>query len=521
MDRLFKSFSQVDSSTTRRYGGTGLGLVISQRLSEMMGGQMWVDSVVGRGSTFHFTIVALSVSGCEPASINPAQLDLTGKRLLIVEDNATNRKILTLQAQSWGMQAEAAASGAEALDWLREGKRFDMAVLDMQMPDMDGLSLANAMRALPDRQTLPLVMLTSLGREEKGERVDKVNFAAFLNKPIKQSQLYNALSGIVAKQPLKVKPSSEQIATLSTSTLPSLDPHLAERHPLRILLAEDNRVNQQVALSLLEQLGYRADVVGNGIEVLEALYRQAYDVVLMDVHMPLMDGLAATKRICIEMPRAERPRIIAMTANAMQGDKEECLAAGMDDYVSKPIREQELVQALIKCQPKDLGLPFGFGKIADRLEPLAVEYQEQPSLPKADEEPPNNSTSSIQTPNSSTQNPIDANILRSFSKTVGKNASKIVPKLIGCYLEDAPQLLQAIKTAASIGDAEALFQGSHTLKSSSAAMGATNLANLCQDLEAMSRAGNIVGAFEKVRLIEAEYERVKAALQMENEWTQV
>ena len=522
MDRLFKSFSQVDSSTTRRYGGTGLGLVISQRLSEMMGGQMWVDSVVGRGSTFHFTIVAPSVSGCEPASINPAQLDLTGKRLLIVEDNATNRRILTLQAQSWGMQAEAAASGAEALDWLRSGKRFDMAVLDMQMPDMDGLTLATAIRALPDRQTLPLVMLTSLGREEKGERVDKVNFADFLNKPIKQSQVYNALSGIVAKQPLKVKPTSEQIATRSFSTPPSLDPHLAERHPLRILLAEDNRVNQQVALSLLEQLGYRADVVGNGIEVLEALHRQSYDVVLMDVHMPLMDGLAATKRICIEMPRAERPRIIAMTANAMQGDKEECLAAGMDDYVSKPIREQELVQALIKCQPKDLALPhFGSGKIAEKPEPVAVKYQEQRSLPKADEEPPNNSTSSIQNPNSKLQTPIDANILRSFSKTVGKNAPKIVAKLIACYLEDAPQLLQALKTAASIGDAEALLQGSHTLKSSSAAMGATNLANLCQDVEAMSRAGTIVGAFEKVRLIEAEYQRVKAALQMENEWTQV
>jgi CheY-like chemotaxis protein/HPt (histidine-containing phosphotransfer) domain-containing protein len=359
------------------------------------------------------------------------------------------------------------------------------------------------MRALPDRQTLPLVMLTSLGREEKGERVDKVNFAAFLNKPIKQSQLYNALSGIVARQPLKVKPSSEQIATLSTSTLPSLDPHLAERHPLQILLAEDNRVNQQVALSLLEQLGYRADVVGNGIEVLEALHRQAYDVVLMDVHMPLMDGLAATKRICMEMPRAERPRIIAMTANAMQGDRQECLDAGMDDYISKPFRMAQVVEALKKCQPIS-----GVSTQESSLEISSFGQQTKDNFPLSTKQVVGDTS-------------IDREILQEFCQTLGENSSHILTKLIDCYLEDAPKLLEEMITGVEQRDAIALNHASHTLKSSSAALGATNLANLCKKIEAMARCENIHDASVKVLEIKAEYERVKAALNMERHRSQV
>ena len=330
MDRLFQSFSQVDSSTTRQYGGTGLGLVISKRLCEMMGGTMWVESQVGQGSTFYFTVIAESVRGSPSVDFWHPQPELAGKQLLIVDDNATNRQILPLQAQSWGMLTYAAQSGPEAIEWLRQGQRFDIVILDMQMPEMDGLTLAAEIRKQPDCQELPLVMLSSMGRSDVDIHSAGVDFAAFLNKPIKQSQLYNILLRIFGGQPIKARP--------ARPTPPQINPHLAEQVPLRILVSEDNLVNQRLALFLLQKMGYRADVAGNGMEVLEALRRQSYDVVLMDVQMPEMDGLTATRLICQEWLPKERPRIIAMTANAMQGDRQVCLDAGMDDYLSKPIR---------------------------------------------------------------------------------------------------------------------------------------------------------------------------------------
>ncbi|HEY9794473.1 MAG TPA: response regulator, partial [Leptolyngbyaceae cyanobacterium] len=361
LDRLFKPFSQVDSSTSRHYGGTGLGLVISQRLSEMMGGSIWVESEVGKGSTFYFSVVTQAVQSISQINLDVTQPQLAGKRLLIVDDNATNRQILTLQGESWGMLTQEAQSGSEVLEWLRQGKPFDLAILDMQMPGMDGLTLAAEIRRQPGYQELPLVMLTSIGKPETSEARVNANFAAFLNKPIKQSQLYDVLLGVLMGQPIKVRP--------TCSISPAIDANLGERLPLRILLAEDNVVNQKVALHLLQRMGYRADVVGNGLEVLEALSRQSYDVVFMDVQMPEMDGLATTSRICQEWSRIERPRIIAMTANAMQGDREMCLEAGMDDYISKPIRVEELVRVLSKCQEELQVTRLQVASSADNLQP--------------------------------------------------------------------------------------------------------------------------------------------------------
>src|SRR5882724_4165661 len=338
MDRLFKSFSQVDSSTTRQYGGTGLGLAISKRLSEMMGGEMWVESEVGVGSTFHFTMLADSAPNQPRAHFDPSQPQLAGKRLMIVDDNSTNRSILTLQTKSWGMVSDAFASGQEALDSIRMGNKYDLAILDYHMPEMDGLMLATELRKICDAQTLPLVMLSSgvQGRRAISGNNEEM-FSAFLAKPLKPSQIFDVLTEIFAGRSSNVK---------QPVSANKLDKHMSERAPLRILLAEDNVVNQKVAIRILERMGYRADVAGNGLEVLESLNRQEYDVILMDVHMPEMDGLEATKQICQQWSKSERPRIIAMTANAMQGDKEECLAAGMDDYISKPVQLQELQRAL-------------------------------------------------------------------------------------------------------------------------------------------------------------------------------
>ena len=301
---------------------------------------MWVESKEGVGSTFYFTILTSSATVTQRMYQRPEQPQLAGKTLLVVDDNATNRRILSLQAQSWGMIPQAAGSGPEALEILKTGKVFDLAILDMHMPGMDGAMLSAECRRLENARTLPLVMLTSMATSARQMREEygNVDFAAFLTKPIKPSQLYDVIIGILGD--LKTAPGVSANPT-------KLDANLARRLPLKILLAEDNVINQKVALRVLERLGYRADVAGNGVEAIEAIERQRYDLIFMDVHMPEMDGLEATKRICAEWPQ-DRPRIIAMTANALQGDREECLAAGMDGYISKPVRVEELQAVLEK-----------------------------------------------------------------------------------------------------------------------------------------------------------------------------
>jgi CheY-like chemotaxis protein len=336
LDRLFQSFSQVDASTSRKYGGTGLGLAISKRLSEMMGGRMWVESEYGHGSTFHFSILA------EPAKIDVRtrfhgeQPNLAGRRLLVVDDNSTNRRIINLQTHDWGMIARETGSPIEALNWIRKGDPFDLAILDMHMPEMDGLALGREIRKLRDAKLLPLVMLSSVGARETGE--DNLDWAAFLTKPVKQSQLFNLMVGIFGQA--DAKPVDRPAESFK------IDPEIATRKPLAILLAEDNVFNQKLAVHLLAQMGYRTDMAANGLEVLQSVQRQHYDVILMDVQMPEMDGLEASRQLCARWPREKRPHIIAMTANAMQGDREMCLAAGMDDYISKPIRIADLAAGL-------------------------------------------------------------------------------------------------------------------------------------------------------------------------------
>ena len=337
LNRLFQAFSQVDLSTSRKYGGTGLGLAISRRLCELMGGRMSVESTPNQGSTFAFSIVAEAATGVTThVELSGEQPQLIGKRLLVVDDNATNRRIVVQHAHAWGMLPRDTASPTEALGWIQRGDPFDIAIVDVVMPEMDGVALAAEIRKHRSARELPLVMFSSLGRRETG--LDRIEFAGYLSKPLKPSNLYDVLMNILAARPARGR--------MPVAARPALDGKMAKRLPLRILLAEDNAVNQKLALRLLGQLGYQADVAANGLEAIGALERQHYDVVLMDMQMPELDGLDATRQICQRWPPPERPRIIAMTANAMQADRELCLAAGMDDYISKPIRTDELIAAL-------------------------------------------------------------------------------------------------------------------------------------------------------------------------------
>ncbi|HEY8953398.1 MAG TPA: response regulator, partial [Candidatus Dormibacteraeota bacterium] len=342
MNRLFQSFSQVDASIARRYGGTGLGLAISRRLAELMDGSLTAEStgIAGEGSTF-FLVGRMPVAA--PDAVTPirsrrVEADLSGRRVLIVDDNATNRRILVAQTTKWGMVPRETGSPDQALRWLDAGERFDIILSDLLMPEMDGVEFASRASQQADGAPAPppIVILSSVGVRDR----DEGNLAGWLAKPVKPSALHDTIATI-----LLGGVAAQALPAAATQTNGAGGRPLGARHPLRILLAEDNAVNQKLALRLLSQMSYGAEVAGDGQQAIEALERNDFDVVLMDVQMPELDGLEATRRIRARWP-GRRLQIVAMTANAMAGDREACLAAGMDDYISKPIRPAELAAAL-------------------------------------------------------------------------------------------------------------------------------------------------------------------------------
>jgi PAS domain S-box-containing protein len=481
LSRLFESFSQVDPSTTRRYGGTGLGLAISKRLSELMGGAIWVESRVGEGSAFQFTIQAEQAPALAPAHEHGAPPQLHGRRVLIVDDNATNRQILVRQAESWGMLARDTASSTQALEWIRRGDPFDLAILDIQMPEMDGVTLAEEIRRYRDARGLPLVMLTSLGAW--GELRGGVEFAASLRKPIKPSQLYDALMSVFGATPTGVQAPAPREGPVE---------QLAERVPLRILVAEDNVVNQQLALLLLKKLGYRADVTADGLEALQALEREPYDVVLMDVQMPTMDGLEATRRIHQRWPERQRPHVIAATANAMQEEREACLAAGMDDYLPKPIRMEELAAALSRCRPR----------VAPRPPAVAREAGVGSQAPPAREPLGQPRSAGLLHPPA----------LECLMQTIGDDRG-LLAALIDTFLNDVPRLVDGARQGLQQGQADEVRRAAHTLKSNGATFGAMRFSELSSELEALARSGTLEGTADLLARIEGEYKSVRIALE--------
>jgi PAS domain S-box-containing protein len=339
MSRLFRSFSQVDSSTSRRYGGTGLGLAISKRLAEIMGGRMWVESEEGKGATFFFTIrVPIVADIVRENSLSPV-MEVAGRRVLVVDDSATNRRILLFHLHRWGVQTHEAASGNEALKLLQSGEHFDICLLDMQMPGMTGLDVASVWRHRHASSTLPFLFLSSLGHSDLRHAIEAIGHTRLLLKPTKPAQLLQGIQELMGA-PAEKRPEQSLVAAPTRNRIESAP---------TILLAEDNAVNQAVARKMLEKLGCRADVVSSGSEALAALRQRAYDVVLMDVQMPDLNGFEATERLRqMPLPGAQ-PWVIALTANALKGDRERCLAAGMDDYIPKPVRLADLEQGLMRA----------------------------------------------------------------------------------------------------------------------------------------------------------------------------
>ncbi|BAY80692.1 two-component hybrid histidine kinase [Calothrix parasitica NIES-267] len=476
--RLFNPFTQVDASMTRQYGGTGLGLAISKRLSEIMDGDMWVESTVGEGSTFYFTIEAESAVNSQVTNLDNIQTNMIGKRILVVDDNATNRRILTLQMQKWGINVLTAESGLQALELMSFAEKFDMAIIDMRMPQMDGSSLSSQIHSLPGYEQLPIVILSSVDRFTQQQLAVKSEFTSLLNKPIKQSQLYDTCVRILCEQQISVLP--------STPTSSKFDSQLSEKLPLRILLVEDMPLNQKVAIHMLQRLGYRADIANNGLEALESLHRQDYDLVFMDVQMPEMDGLQATRHICKEWVPPKRPWIVAMTANAMQGDREECLNAGMNDYVSKPVR----IEALIEIFNNYKNLQHSSKPDTDSTAVFNREKPDMNQLPV-----------------------IDTQILQELKDMAGDDASEMITEVIDSYFEDAPPKLQEIYRAIDQQDSEELRNSAHALKSLSVTIGAVLLAQVSSKLEAIGRSGTTSNASTLLETLDIEYQRVKTALQ--------
>lgn len=482
IDRLFRSFSQVDDSTTRVYGGTGLGLAISMRLAEAMGGTLTVDSEVGIGSAFT-ALVSLGRADRQVDAVAVAPAELPGRSALVVDDNPTNRQILRRQLTGWGMSVEAFADPREALAAVEAGSSYDMVLLDMHMPHMDGLTLARELRGRQGTATAPMLLLTSLGHRPEG--AGDVGLRQ-LTKPVKAAQLRAAVA---------------QALGAAQTPRPGREQPGAPAHPLRILLADDNVVNQRVGVLMLERLGYRCDVVSDGLEVVEAATRTPYDVVLMDVQMPSLDGLSATRTLRSSLPPQRQPRIIAMTASALVEDRDQCLAAGMDDYLSKPVRREELEMVLTRTSealaaqaPQQRAGQDGEARARPDAGRSEAGRPDAGSAGRPERAGPATVADAVEVGLAAVP-VVDPAALGPLAERLGERATPFLASLVQTWQAETSGRLAELEAAVAAGDIAAVARLAHSIKGGSASIGAARLALACHGVEQAVRTGHLPQAY--------------------------
>lgn len=496
IDSIFHSFSQVDASINRRYGGTGLGLAISNRLAEMMGGSLKVESEVGVGSTFYVTLCVETAENEKLSFLREEQPALKGKQALLLVSHATNNQILARQLRQWGMQPHTIASEFEALTWIDQGYPCDVALFDMAATVKNQLMQVECVyQAYQDKmgRGLPCVIWTSVPVDSATQRLMSAD-SVFLVKPMRPVTLYKAFMRLFDPQLYTDDQSNEHLKTRSNTQ---------SFQALNILVAEDNVINQKVILRQLEKLGYYADVASSGTEVLAALKNTMYDVILMDVQMPEMNGIEATKRIRSLFSADQQPYIVALTAHAMQGDREWCLSAGMDDYLVKPMQVADLTKKLAAIQtnrtPKANQQPDE--PVKQKAPIIDVPHSALPDNQRIPDQPERARDAAL--PNS-----LNDNTFQSFLSMMGKTAHF----LVDLFVQDVPNKLRIMHEAIALDDALTLYQTAHALKSSSAQLGALTLSDLCKQVEMIGRSGTIQGADTIVEQIARESERVRSAL---------
>ncbi len=499
--RLFQAFTQGDGSTTRKYGGTGLGLAIAKQLAQIMEGDIGVMSEPGKGATFWFT--ARLKQGIISQAAFVQRPDLVGVRALIVEDNATNRSILEHQLSSRGMYNDSAENGPQALSLLRAaagcGEPYDLAIVDMKMPHMDGIELAQAIKADPMIRDVRTIMLTSMiGQHGDAERARQAGILACLSKPVRQADLYRCLVNTVGASAAEAPP-EEMVGA------PDLNQRKAQFRGL-VLLAEDNPVNQEVALAMLEGFGCQVEMVANGCEAVESSVRRRYDLILMDCQMPEMDGFSATTEIRRqEKANGRHLPIIALTANAMAGDREKCLAAGMDDYLGKPFKQKQLHEILQRWLPErpatneEVAIPDA-STVRELPVTASIQAQSEVTGPGGDRP--------ISQPS-----PIDTKALDNIRALQRNGKPDILKKTITLFCSDSPKMLESMQQAAALGDAGTLAMAAHRLKSSSANLGAAKLAAQCSQMEMLGRESRAEHAHVLLAEMQAEFQSVRHALE--------